>query len=210
MEKHTHSVSDVENLNIALASKAPMDHEHDICEIRGAVSPIHKHDIQSVEGLGEALATKLDQNFVNSVSRALEAKASVESLSGKANVEHEHSFRDFGDMTAFMMSIRKLLEPKFNVNVVKSTIPFTLLITFTTTQGYSMSTVSINLQTAVMTSFKKTWLRQASVPFVEGQMRYEIQLPRMEKGIDFDYEIYLSDKHNPDLRTSSGPIRFTP
>ena len=114
---HTHSISNITDLQVQLDSKAALNHSHDISSVNNLQAELdlkansyHVHQVNDVDGLQATLDNKSDVGHghhivdVMNLQVALDSKASLvhthtitnvtglqTALDGKANVSHAHS-----------------------------------------------------------------------------------------------------------------------
>lgn len=92
---HTHAMSDVVNLNIALLGKASVNHSHSVNDVTGLstllsgkANATHTHMMSDVDGLNSALSGKADADHTHDMS---DVDGLTDALDSKVGPNHIHS-----------------------------------------------------------------------------------------------------------------------
>lgn len=108
---HTHSISQVTNLQTALDAKSNSGHGHSIANVTGLQAALdsksadgHGHQISDITGLQTALSEKggiitIDTTPISNSGNAISSGAVHTALAGKANATHTHTLSQISDLS---------------------------------------------------------------------------------------------------------------
>lgn len=209
---HSHDISDVtdlavtlENLTTALASKLSAS---DISTLETTVTTLaqnlankadtsHNHTIADVTDLQTTLDALATANTTQdqAIASKADSTAVTQALADKANAAHDHVANDITDLAAFLAT---LIKPQFGVVTANITANSSdLQVTFTTSNGYSMSNVAVKARYKLSTD--SVWTDAVEQLFTGGQLSYTFNLSSLVALSNYDFEVYLSDANNPSL-----------
>lgn len=196
--QHSHDISNVSGLQIVLDGKADVTAlaaKADATALAGKADITHGHAVGDVTGLQDALNTL-----------TASAAAQDTAISGKANLAHTHVASEITDLAA---AINLLTRPAFTVvpgNLTNASAD--LQVTFSTTNGYSMSTVGLRAKYKLAAD--TVWADMPEVPFVNGTLSYLFSLLSLAPASDYQYQVYLADTNSPTLNVFADGTFTTP
>ncbi|EAX69937.1 hypothetical protein TVAG_014730, partial [Trichomonas vaginalis G3] len=98
-KQHTHSISDITNLQETLNRKSDVGHTHTIANITNLQETLetkanktHTHSISDITNLQETLNTKADKTYVNEIYQSLIGTKNIETIVGDFSVNEENKY----------------------------------------------------------------------------------------------------------------------
>lgn len=153
--------------------------------------PAHQHDIHDITGLTTVLSSKSTATHVHSV---YQVQGLIDLLNKKAN----HFTELPNDSLTLEHIVRSFILPEIKIQTYFKTNSFHIQVYFLTTNGYSMSTVRINVRYKLLND--TVWKDAYSRVFVDGILSYQFILDNLLDNSIYTLEVYLTDKNNPTIK----------
>ncbi|KAI5549057.1 phage tail repeat-like family, partial [Trichomonas vaginalis G3] len=120
-KQHTHSISDITNLQETLNSKSDVGHTHTIANIANLQETLnsksdigHTHTSSEITDLNVSLEKKADKTYVNEIYQSLVGTKNIETMVGDFSVNEENKYFRWQFVHSLKNGIRYKLIPKNN------------------------------------------------------------------------------------------------
>lgn len=146
--------------------------------------PPHSHDVEDILGLASLLNTKNGHLHTHSFM-------SLEGFQERFRMLPVHAQRSFENL------IRYLIQPEIKLELSSKIDRAIVILHIVSTHGYSMSVVKLNLKYKELE--EPLWKEAFSKNFVNGILQYQFILEVLKPNKTYEYEVYMTDQHNPSL-----------
>lgn len=146
--------------------------------------PKHTHDVQDVLGLSSLLNTKSNHNHTH-------ALMTLEGFQERFRTLPVHAQRSFENLVRF------LIQPEIKIEVTPKSEKTFIQVNIVSTHGYSMAMVKLCLKYKRLED--PIWKEAFCKNFVNGILQYQFILDTLKPNQTYDYDVYLTDQHNPSL-----------
>lgn len=146
--------------------------------------PPHSHDVKDILGLASLLNTKSAYTHTHSFM-------SLEGFQERFRMLPVHAQRSFENL------VRHLIQPELKLEIFPKADKAIIILHIVSTHGYSMSVVKLNLRYKELE--EPLWKEAFSKNFVNGILQYQFILDVLKPNKTYEYEVYLTDLHNPTL-----------
>lgn len=146
--------------------------------------PKHTHDVYDILGLSSLLNSKSNHNHTH-------ALMALEGFQERFRTLPVHVQRSFESLVRF------LIQPEIKIEVIPKLEKAFIQTNIVSTYGYSMCMVKLCLRYKQLED--SIWKEAFCKNFVNGILQYQFMLDTLLPNQTYEYEVYMTDQHNPSL-----------